>query len=99
MATYKHFRATVETSVLIQEGTRLLEQFLNDYQFDEENGDFLDFINVGLPIMDDKHHEAWKFICDNTELFTPILSKLEGKTQGGFNLEETVFERLNTMVK
>jgi len=99
MATNKHFKVTSETSVLIQEGTRLLEQFLNDYQFDEESDDFLDFINVGLPIMDVKHHEAWKFICDNSELFTSILGKLEGKTQGGFNLEETVFERLNTMVK
>lgn len=94
MATKKDFLATSETSRLIQEGTNLLATFLNDYQFDEENDDFIDFINVGLPIMEVKHHETWRFICDKPEIFKPILSELGGKIQGGsFNLEETVFTR------
>ncbi len=94
MATGKDFLATSETSRLIQEGTNLLATFLNDYQFDEENDDFIDFINVGLPIMEVKHHETWRFICDNPEIFKPVLSKLGGRTESGsFDLEETVFRR------
>jgi len=94
MATEKDFLATGETSRLIQEGTNLLATILNDYQFDEDGDDFLDFINVGLPIMEVKHHEAWRFICDNPETFKPILSHLGGKIEGGvFDLEETVFTR------
>ena len=94
MATRKDFLATSKTSRLIQEGTNLLATFLNDYQFEEGSADFINFINVGLPILDDKHHEAWGFICDNPEIFKPILSELGGKIEGGsFNLEETVFTR------
>ncbi len=93
MATKKDFLETSETSRLIQEGTNLLATFLNDYQFDEESNDFIDFINVGLPIMEVKHHETWRFICDNPEIFKPVLSKLGGIVENGFGLEETVFGR------
>jgi len=94
MAKEKDFLATGEKSRLIQEGTNLLATILNDYQFDEDGDDFLDFINVGLPIMEVKHHETWRFICDNPEIFKPILSELGGKIEGGvFDLEETVFTR------
>jgi len=94
MATKKDFLATGETSRLIQEGTNLLATFLNDYQFDVESDDFIDFINVGLPIMEVKHHETWRFICDNPSIFKLKLNELGGKTEGGsFDLEETVFTR------
>ena len=95
MATQEDFKITSETSRLIQEGTNLLATFLNDYQFDEESDDFIDFINVGLPILDDKHHEAWRFICDNPKIFEPIITKLGGITERGLNLDETVFLRLS----
>ena len=94
MATQKDFLATSETSRLIQEGTNLLAEFLNDYQFDEENDNFIDFINVGLPIMEVKHHETWRFICDNPEIFKPILSELGGIVEGNLDLDETVFRRI-----
>ena len=94
MATRKDFLKTNETSRLIQEGTNLLATFLNDYQFEEGSAEFLDFINVGLPILDDKHHEAWRFICNNPKIFEPVLSELGGRIEGGsFDLEETVFRR------
>lgn len=94
MAKQQDFKETSETSRLIQEGTNLLAKFLNDYQFDEDGDDFLDFINVGLPIMEAKHHETWRFICKNPEVFNPILYLLGGKVEGGlFDLEETVFTR------
>ena len=94
MAKEKDFLETGETSRLIQEGINLLATILNDYQFDEDGDDFLDFINVGLPIMEVKRHETWRFICDNPEIFKPILSELGGKIESGvFDLEETVFTR------
>ena len=90
----KDFLATSETSRLIQEGTDLLATFLNDYQFDVESDYFIDFINVGLPIMEVKHHETWRFICDNPSIFKLILNELGGKTESGsFDLNETVFTR------
>jgi len=95
MATRKDFLKTNETSRLIQEGTNLLATFLNDYQFEEGSAEFINFINVGLPILDDKHHEAWRFICDNPKIFEPIITKLGGITERGLNLDETVFHRLS----
>ena len=95
MATRKDFLKTNETSRLIQEGTNLLATFLNDYQFEEGSAEFINFINVGLPILDDKHHEAWRFICDNPEIFEPIITKLGGITERGLDLDETVFHRLS----
>ena len=95
MATRKDFLKTNETSRLIQEGTNLLATFLNDYQFEEGSAEFINFINVGLPILDDKHHEAWRFICDNPKIFEPIITKLGGITESGLNLDETVFLRLS----
>jgi hypothetical protein len=95
MATRKDFLKTNETSRLIQDGTNLLATFLNDYQFEEGSAEFIDFINVGLPILDDKHHEAWRFICDNPKIFEPIITKLGGITERGLDLDETVFRRLS----
>ena len=43
MAKQEDFRITSHTSRLIQDGTQLLEQFLNDYQFNEESDDFINF--------------------------------------------------------
>ena len=93
MAKQEDFKITSDTSRLIQEGTQLLEQFLNDYQFDEENDDFINFINVGLDIMEVKHHETWKFICENPEVFKPIIDKLGGILEGDLDPDETVFRR------
>lgn len=95
MATRKDFLKTNETSRLIQEGTNLLATFLNDCQFEEGSAEFINFINVGLPILDDKHHEAWRFICDNPKIFEPIITKLGGITERGLDLDETVFLRLS----
>ena len=96
MAKQEDFKITSYTSRLIQEGIQLLEQFLNDYQFNEESGDniILNFINVGLDIMEVKHHETWRFICENPEIFNPIISKLGGVLDGPLNVNETVFRRL-----
>ena len=93
MAKQEDFKITSDTSRLIQEGTQLLEQFLNDYQFDEESDDFINFINVGLPIMEVKHHETWRFICENPEVFKPVIDKLGGILEGDLDLDETVFRR------
>ena len=93
MAKQEDFKITSDTSRLIQEGTQLLEQFLNDYQFDEEKNDFINFINVGLPIMEVKHHETWRFICENPEVFKPVIDKLGGILEGDLDLDETVFRR------
>lgn len=95
MAKQEDFKITSRTSRLIQDGTRLLEEFLNDYQFDEKSDDFINFINVGLPIMEVKHHETWRFICENPEVFNPIIDKLGGIVEGELDLDETVFRRLN----
>jgi hypothetical protein len=93
MAKLEDFKITSNTSQLIQEGTQLLEQFLNDYQFNEESDDFINFINVGLPIMEVKHHETWRFICENPEIFNPIIDTLGGIVEGALDLNETVFRR------
>lgn len=95
MAKQEDFRITSHTSRLIQDGTQLLEQFLNDYQFNEESDDFINFINVGLPIMEVKHHETWRFICENPKVFNPIIDELGGIVEGDLDLDETVFRRLN----
>ena len=95
MAKQEDFRITSRTSRLIQDGTQLLEQFLNDYQFNEESDDFINFINVGLPIMEVKHHETWRFICENPKIFNPVIDKLGGIVEGDLDLDETVFRRLN----
>ena len=94
MATGKDFKETSETSRLIQEGTNLLATFLNDYQFDEESDEFIDFINVGLPILVPEKHEAWRFVCENPEIFKPIIGKLGGIVEGNLDLDETVFRRI-----
>ena len=93
MAKQEDFKITSNTSRLIQKGTQLLEQFLNDYQFNEESDDFINFINVGLPIMEAKHHETWRFICENPEVFNPIIDTLGGIVEGVLDLNETVFRR------
>ena len=98
MAKQEDFKITFDTSRLIQEGTQLLEQFLNDYQFDEEESDFINFINVGLPIMEVKHHETWRFICENPEVFNPIIDKLGGIVEGELDPDETVFSRPRLLV-
>jgi len=70
----------------------LLDQFLNDYQFDPSDSGYLGFINVGRELLvKEEDRNTWSFICQNPRLFEIVLDALGGKTENGFREDETVF--------
>jgi hypothetical protein len=82
--THKNFE-------MIAKGLQFIHyDIAGDEQFDPTNELYCGFLNVGLDTVDDQI--TWKFICNNPDIFKPIISKLGLKLEGGvLNIDETVF--------
>ena len=77
--------------VQVMKGVILLIDFRNDFQFDEEDPDYLGFLNTGVPLLSDEDGETFKFIIKNQEFYKPVMDKLGLTTESGLDEEETVF--------
>jgi len=79
------------TQALILAGVNVLSKIARDYQLDPRHPEYLGFINVSIDDMGDRSF-AWSYICENPDIFIPIISKLGmSLEEGRLNLEETVF--------
>jgi len=78
---------------MIVKGTDLIYAICNDEQFDPTHEIYQGFLNVGyggyVPTTD---IVTWKFICNNPNIFKPIIYKLGLKLEDDIlDYEETVF--------
>jgi hypothetical protein len=70
----------------------LLEQFMNDYQFDPNDSGYLGFLNVCIELLvKEEDRNTFSFICQNPGLFEMVLDALGGRTENGFHENETIF--------
>jgi len=72
-------------------GIELIHKFLSDYQFDKEDEGYLGFLNVGVDLLNEEDAETFEYICDNPDVFEPIIDECGGDTEDGLHKEETVF--------
>ena len=84
--------------VQIMKGVILLIDFRNDYQFDEENEDYLGFLNTGVDLLSDEDAETFRFIVRNQDQYLEVMEKLGLTTEWGLNEEETVFRLIDEKV-
>lgn len=77
--------------VQIMKGVILLIDFRNDFQFDEEDPDYLGFLNTGVDLLSPEDAETFRFIISNQEFYNPVMDKLGLTTESGLDEEETVF--------
>lgn len=79
------------TAEQLKAGIDLLENFRKDYQLDRDSPGHVGFLNVGKELLDETQKGTFQVICDNSELFTPIMNAMGLFTEEPINEEETVF--------
>jgi hypothetical protein len=76
----------------LEEAINLLEGFKNDLtQFDKNHPYHIEFLNVGIGILDEKVHSPWKLICEHPTIFGKTIDKLGMAFDGKLDIDETVF--------
>jgi hypothetical protein len=76
-------------------GVDLLQRLLHDFQLDPDDPGYLGYVNVGKDhFLDETDSRVFCFICDNPQIFMPIIEALGGGIEGDrLDEDETVFFR------